>query len=91
MGNVSKALCFRVSEPESMPPLKGKNTGRAGNLKNSDEKVKLKAFSCVTPNREAFENDFCPTKSHSQKPCIHDFTLYSVATSNQDIGNRRLR
>lgn len=91
MGNVSKVLCFRVSEPESKPSLKGKNTGKAGNSKNSDDKVKLKAFSCVTPNREAFEIDLCPTKSYSQKPCIHDYTLYSVASSNQDFGNRRLR
>lgn len=78
MGNVAKYLCLQ--ERETTKPtqvdlaikLKG-NQSRA-----SEERVKLKAVSCLTPVRGNFDQEQALSKAVGHRVSIQDFILYSV-------------
>ena len=83
MGNVAKYLCPHERETIPDGQIKGILIGKSGNIKISEERLKLKALSCLSPMRGNLEkeNENENKKSCNHKPCIQDYILYSVFTS----------
>lgn len=81
MGNVAKYLCFHERDATPANQIRELAKGKSGIAKMTEERRKLRAVSCLSPNRGSFEKELGHKKSCTHKPCIQDYVLYSVLDS----------